>query len=35
MKILSDFGESIDSQGYGDGDYNKAVKSILKAIKKP
>ena len=33
MDILMDFGCSIDYQGYDGGDYEKAVKRILKIIK--
>jgi len=33
MDVLMDFGHSIDSQGYDDGDYKKAIKKILKIIK--
>ena len=33
MDVLMEFGCSIDSQGYDDGDYKKAIKKILKITK--
>ena len=33
MEILTDFGESIDSQGYAGGDYDRAFKRLHRIFK--